>query len=142
MQKAITADSNTTLKGVIKMKLGTFLKVHAVIALVFGLSFIVMPATVLSYYTTVEVNDIGAFMSRLYGTALLTFAAVLWFASDTDDSGARRAIVKGFFFTAIIGAVVAIHHQLTGQINALGWSTVAIYGFLAAMYGRFHLSNE
>jgi hypothetical protein len=124
------------------MKLETFLKVHAVISLLFGIGFIFMPAIVLSYYTTVEVNDVGAFMSRLYGTALLTFAAVLWFASDTDDSAARRAIVKGFFYTAAIGAAVALHHQLTGQINALGWSTVAIYGILAAIYGRFHLSDE
>jgi len=32
----------------------------------------------------------------------------------------------------VIGAVVALHFQLTGPIYALGWSTVAVYVFLAA----------
>jgi len=124
------------------MQLGTFLKVHAVISLLFGIGFIFMPATILSFYTTVEVNEIGAFMSRLFGSAILTYAAVLWFASDTEDSPARRAIIKGFFITMVIAAVVALHFQLTGPINALGWSTVALYVFLAASYGRFHFSSR
>ena len=124
------------------MQLGTFLKVHAVISLLFGIGFIFMPATILSFYTTVPVNEVGVFMSRLFGSAILTYAAILWFASDTDDSPARRAIIKGFFITMVIGAAVALHHQLTSQINALGWSTVALYAFLAASYGRFHCSSK
>ena len=74
------------------MQLGTFFKVHAVIALLFGIGFIFMPATILSFYTTVPVNEVGVFMSRLFGSAILTYAAVLWLASDTADSPARRAI--------------------------------------------------
>jgi len=124
------------------MQLGTFFKVHAVIALLFGIGFIFMPATILSFYTTVPVNEVGVFMSRLFGSAILTYAAVLWLASDTADSPARRAIVQGFFITMVIGAAVTLHFQLTGPINALGWSTVALYVFLAACYGRFHLSSK
>jgi hypothetical protein len=120
------------------MQLNSFLKIHAVIALLFGIGFILMPATILSFYTTVPVNEIGVFISRLFGSAILTYAAVLWFASDTPDSPAKKAIVKGFFLTMVIAAIVSIHFQLTGPINALGWSTVALYVFLAAMYGRFN----
>ncbi len=123
------------------MQLGTFFKIHAVIALLFGLGFILMPATILAYYTTVPVNEIGVFMSQLFGSAILTYAAVLWLASDTADSPARRAIVQGFFISITIGAIVVLHFQLTGPINALGWSTVLLYVFLAASYGRFHLSQ-
>jgi len=54
------------------MQLGTFLKVHAVIALLFGIGFIFMPATILSFYTAVPVNEIGVFMSRMFGSAILT----------------------------------------------------------------------
>ena len=124
------------------MKLSTFMQVHAVIALIFGIGFIFMPATILSFYTTVPLNEAGVFMSRLFGSAILTYTAVLWFASTTDNSAARQAIVKGFFYTMVIGAAVALHFQLTGTINALGWSTVALYVFLAVMYGRFNASGQ
>lgn len=119
------------------MKLNTFFKIHAVVAVVFGLGFIFIPALILSYYTRVEVNDIGVFMSRLFGSAILTYAAVLWFASDTPESEAKRAIVKGFFLTMLVGLAVVLHFQLTGSINALGWSTVALYAFLALGYFKF-----
>lgn len=101
-----------------------------------------MPATILSIYTAVPVNEIGVFMSQLFGSAILTYAAVLWLASDTDDSPARRAIIQGFFITMVIAAVVTLHFQLTGPINSLGWSTVALYVFLAASYGRFYFSSK
>lgn len=119
------------------MKLNTFFKIHAVIAVVFGLGFIFMPALILSFYTTVELNEVGLLMSLLFGTALLTYTAVLWLASDTLESEAKRAIVKGFFLTMLIGFLVVLHFQLTGSINALGWSTVALYGFLALGYFKF-----
>lgn len=120
------------------MKLNTFLKIHAVIALVFGLGFIFIPALVLSFYTSVELGEAGLLMARLFGSAILTYTAVLWFASDTPDSEAKRAIIKGFFLTMLIGFAVALHFQLTGNINALGWSTVALYAFLAACYFKFN----
>ncbi|HQN66016.1 MAG TPA: hypothetical protein PLR90_03165 [Methylophilus sp.] len=119
------------------MPLNTFLKIHAIIALIFGLGFLFVPATILSFYTDVELNEAGTFMSRLFASAILTYAAVLWFASYTLDSEAKRAIVKGFFLTMLVGLAVTLHFQLTGPINALGWSTVALYAFLAFSYWRY-----
>jgi hypothetical protein len=124
------------------MQLATFFKVHAVIALLFGMGFVLMPATILAFYTTVPVNEIGAFMSRLFGSAILTYAAVLWLASDAPDSPARWAIVQGFFLSMIVGVAVVVHFQLTGPINALGWTTVLLYVFLAVSYGAFHFSQN
>ncbi len=124
------------------MQPATFFKIHAVISLVFGLGFIFMPATIIALYTTVPMNEIGTFMSRLFGSALMTYTAVLWLASDTPDSPARRAIIQGFFITMVIGAVVTLHFQLTGPINALGWSTVALYVFLAISYWRFQVTGR
>lgn len=122
------------------MKLNAFLKIHAVIALVFGLVFIFIPTLILSFYTSIEVNEVGVLMSRLFGSAILTYAAVLWFASDTPDSEAKCAIVKGFFYTMLIAFAVTLHFQLTGSINALGWTTVALYGLLTLGYFNFNNS--
>lgn len=123
------------------MKLNAFLKVHAIIALVFGLGFLFIPALILSFYSAVALNEAGVFMARLFGSAILTYAAVLWFAADTPDSEAKRAIVKGFFYTMLIGLAVVLHFQLTGPINALGWTTVALYAFLAISYFKFNTAQ-
>ena len=116
------------------MKLNIFLKVHAVIALIFSLGFLFIPALILSFYTSVDLNEAGTLMARLFGSAILTYAAVLWFASDAADSEAKRAIIKGFFLTMPIALAVSLHFQLTGPINNLGWSTVALYAFLTFFY--------
>ena len=77
-------------------------------------------------------------MARLFDSAILTYSAVLWFVPDKLDSEAKRGIVKGFFFTMLIGLAVALHFQLTGPINALGWTTVALYAFLSTFYFKFN----
>ena len=116
------------------MNVKSFFTIHAIIALVFGLGFIVIPAQLVALYGG-ELNVAGVFMARLFGSALFTYAAVLWLARDTEDSTARRAIISGFFFTMFIGAGVALHAQLTGVVNVLGWSTVALYVALGIGYG-------
>jgi hypothetical protein len=124
------------------MQLGIFLKIHAVIALLFAIGFIFMPATILAYYTTVPVNEVGSYMSQLFGSALITYAAILWLASGATESHARKAIVQGFFISMVVAVIITLHFQLTGPINSLGWSTVALYIFLAVMYGRFYFAEK
>jgi hypothetical protein len=45
--------------------------------LLFGIGFILLPGTIIAYYTTVPMNEVGVFMSRLFGSTILTHAAVL-----------------------------------------------------------------
>ena len=106
------------------MNLKAFLTIHAIIALVYGIGFIVMPGVLVGYFGG-HLGPAGVFMGRLFGSALLTYAA-------------RRAITLGFFLTMIVGGGVSLHEQLKGIVNMLGWSTVALYFVLAACYGYYH----
>lgn len=119
------------------MNLKAFLTIHAIIALVYGIGFIVMPGVLVGYFGG-HLGPAGVFMGRLFGSALLTYAAVLWLARGAEDSTARRAITLGFFLTMIVGGGVSLHEQLKGIVNMLGWSTVALYFVLAACYGYYH----
>lgn len=123
------------------MNIKTFFTIHAIISLLFGLGMLLLLATVLSYYGVVA-DEVAQEMSRFVGSALLTYAAVLWLARESGDSPARRAIVLGFFLTMIVGVVVALHTQLTTTTNALGWTTVALYAVLALCYGYFQFSGS
>ena len=118
------------------MKLSGLMTVNAVISGLFGLGFLAMPAQVLSYYGTTSNADLD-YMARLFGAAFIAFAVLSWMAKGAGDSSARRAIVTAFVVGDFVGFIVALMAQLNGLVNALGWSTVAIYLILALGFGYF-----
>ena len=122
------------------MKLGTFMAIAAVIAFVFGLAFILVPVQTMSMYG--ETLDVGGqWVGRYLGSAFIGIAVVNWFARNAAQNGAKSAIVLGFFVLSITGLIVAVLHGLYGSGNALVWSTVVIYLFLALGFGYFQFTK-
>lgn len=117
------------------MSIKTLFTVQSIITLIFGVSFILAPHTVISLYDG-ELNEMGALIARYFGSSLLMVSAVVWLARDVPDSPALRAILKGFFATLIIGTLVALYGVLFVSHNGLGWLNVLIYGGIAFGYGR------
>lgn len=118
------------------MKLRTFMAIAAVLALVFGLAFILIPAQLMSLYgVTLEAG--GQWVGRYLGSAFLGIGVLTWLARNTTQGEALRAIVLGDFVTSATGLVVAVLHGIYGPGNALLWSTVAIYLFLTLGFGYF-----
>ena len=118
------------------MRLRTFMPIAAVLALVFGLAFILIPAQLMSLYgVTLEAG--GQWVGRYLGSAFLGIGVLTWLARNTTQGGALRAIVLGDFVTSATGLVVAVLHGIYGPGNALLWSTVAIYLFLTLGFGYF-----
>jgi hypothetical protein len=108
------------------MKLGTVLTLNAIVAVLFGLGFVLVPGALTSLYGA-TLSAAGIYVARLFGAAVLGFAALAWFARDAQESVARRAIVLGLFVSWAVGLICALVGQLAGAVNALGWSTVVIY---------------
>ena len=120
------------------MKLTTLFIVYAVVSAVFGLAFVFVPEASLALYG-ITLSPGGVPIARLFGAALLEFALLSWFARKAGDSEARQAIILAIFVGEVLGFVVALYGQLSGVVNALGWSTVAVYLFLAIGFGYFQL---
>ena len=119
------------------MKLSTLMATKAVIIVVFGIGFILMPTTIMSVYG-VALNPGGAAMTQLLGASFIVLSILLWFARNAPSSDvALRAIVLGVFIGDTIGFIVALLAQLSGIFNALGWMTVALYLLLALGFGYF-----
>lgn len=118
------------------MKLSTFLAIASVLALVFGLAFLLVPAQLLSLYG-VTLEAAGQWIGRYLGSAFLGLAVLTWFARNAPEGGALRAIVLGGFVLSVTGLIVAVLDGLYGLGNALVWSTVAIYLLLTLGYGYF-----
>ena len=118
------------------MKLSTFMAVAAVLALLFGLAFILMPAQLMSLYgVTLEAG--GQWVGRYLGSAFIGIAVLTWLARNAPQGEALRAVVLGLFILSITGLVVAVLDGLFGPGSGLVWSTVAIYLFLTWGFGYF-----
>ena len=117
-----------------------FLTFASVVAFLFALGFILMPAQLIKLYN-VTLNEGGILISQLFGATLLGFGLLNWSARSWGAGEATRAVLMANLATDAIGLIFALIGQLGGVpgVNALGWSTVVIYLILTAgfAYLRF-----
>jgi hypothetical protein len=118
------------------MKLSNWLTIAAVVAVVFGLAFVLVTGPLLSFYG-ITLDKAGTLVAQLFGAALIGFAVLNWFARGVTDREARQAILLANLASDTVGFVMALIGQLAGVANALGWSTVAIYLLLALGFAYF-----
>lgn len=119
------------------MKLKTLFIINAVVCMVFGLSFVLMPGTTIAMYGDESMGGQFKYVAQLLGATLLPFGAIGWFARNSDQSKARDAIVLSMTIGNTIGFLVALINQFGGAVNALNWSTVVIYLLFALGFGYF-----
>ena len=122
------------------MKLRTLLILNTVIALAFSAGFLIAPGLVSEQYG-VEATAAMEYSGRLLGSAILGVAVLTWTARNAQDSTARRAIVLALLVMNVAGFLVTLVGQINGVVNAMGWSTVAIYLLLAIGYGYFQFTK-
>ena len=122
------------------MKLSTLLTINAIVAVLFGLVFLLIPATAMSWYG-IQLSDAGLFTARLFGAALLNFAIISWLVRGSAGSEVVRSIALSFSIGDLIGFIVSLIYQLQGVANSLGWSTVVIYLLLGLAFGYLYLTN-
>ena len=120
------------------MKLSNLLVVSAAIAAFFGIGLVVVTGPLLAIYG-MTLDRTGTVLAQLFGSLLIAFAVLNWFARNVTDPEARRAVVLGNLAGNAIGFVVILLGQLAGIANQLGWSNVAIYALLtlAWVYVQF-----
>ncbi|HCC78021.1 MAG TPA: hypothetical protein DEP80_00230 [Anaerolineae bacterium] len=124
------------------MKLGTFMSISAVVGLLFGLAFILMPVQTMSMYG-VALDVSGQYLARYLGSAFLGIAAILWFARNVmPKDEAMKAIIMGGFIMSATGFIASVFDALYGVGNSLVWSTVVIYFLLAAGFGYFQFGKS
>jgi hypothetical protein len=122
------------------MTLRTLFTINAIVAVLFGLAFLLAPVPLLASYG-VELSDAGLYVARLLGSAFIAFALISWFFRDSPGSSELRAVILALFVSDLIGFVLSLIYQLQGVANALGWSTVVIYLLLGVGFGYFYMSK-
>ena len=123
------------------MKLSIWMAAKAVVCIVFGIGFVLMPQFLGSIYA-MSLDPGGALIARLFGAAFIFEAIVLWFARNAAGSDAAvRAIVLGVVVSNAIGFVVTLLATLAGVWNVLGWSAVVLYLVFGLAFAYFLFSK-
>ena len=122
------------------MKLSNLMVINAIIAGSFGILLVLVAGKFLSLYG-VTLNPGSLLVANLFGAALIGYALICWCARNAEESEALKAIILALFIADGVGFIMALTGQLSGAVNALGWSTVAIYLFLTLGYGYFQFAK-
>jgi hypothetical protein len=118
------------------MKFQTLMIIKAIVCLCLGTLILLVPKFTYSIFG-ISLAAGGAFAAREYGASLIGNLMVTWFARNAAESDARWAIILGLCVYDAIGAIVTMAAQISGLLNPLGWSIVAIYLFFAVGFGYF-----
>ena len=117
------------------MRFSTLLNATGIIGIVFGLLFFLAPAAAMARYGATT-DPTGLFMARYFGSALLYLGLIYLVL-------ARLALpsVRGVALAACAGELgglwVSVQLQLSGAVNGLGWTSVALYAILAIAFARY-----
>jgi ABC-type Fe3+-siderophore transport system permease subunit len=117
----------------------SLLTITAVVAILYGLAFLLVPDTINALYGVPSAPHIALY-TRFFGSALLGFGVINWFAKDFRSWDAIRGILTGIVVTTAVGGLIALFAVLTGLSNAMTWTSVLVYALLLA--GAVYLLSQ
>jgi hypothetical protein len=123
------------------MTIKTFFTILAVLAIIHGIGFVLAPDQLATVYG-LEHSLAMALLSRLFGSALLAWGGIVWYARDFRDEGAVRAVLISTGIADVISVVVTVMGTLAGTMNEMGWVAVLIYLFSALGCGYFLMGRS
>jgi hypothetical protein len=108
------------------MNVKLFLAVAAVVSILYGIAFVLVPALLLATYgMTTDASTVLS--ARYFGLTLLGLGLIAWFVKDTSDRRALRGLLVSLAISAAVGVLVSIWGSISGIMNVMGWSGVLVY---------------
>jgi hypothetical protein len=115
------------------MKLNYLLIGSAVLAAIFGVVFIVAPATVMSI-----VGGMGnPIFAQVLGANFIGFAVLNYLARNATAGEAMRAILIANLISNALGLVLVLNAQLSSGGSWFGWLSIGIDLLLMLSFGYF-----
>ncbi len=118
------------------MKLRTILTLNGIVASAYGISFLLVPSTVLSIYGVTQ-GPAEQLMGQYFGVALIGIGLLTWLAKEVTEVSTQRAMILALLISNLAGVIVSVLGTLSDVMSAVGWSAVAIYVVFGLGYGYF-----
>src|ERR1700682_3449198 len=111
------------------MTIKTFFMILAVLAVVHGIGFVLIPEQVASAYG-MATSASSRLTAQLFGGALLAWGVIVSLAREFSRDAVRGVLI-GTVIGDVVSLIVAAMGTLAGTMNAMGWVAVLIYLFSA-----------
>jgi hypothetical protein len=108
-----------------------YLTIAAVLGILYGLAFVLMPTTAGAIYG-VPPDPHTTLNLQFFGSALIWVGVVSWFAKDFHDWDAVRGVLIASVIGTVIGGGVNLLGTFQGLLNGMAWSSTLIYALLLA----------
>ncbi len=118
------------------LNLNMFLLISAVIALIFGIGFVLLPGVMFSIYG-IAGSPASYLGFRLFGSVLIGIGLLTWLLKDGTNWDAVRALLLSVAVGNVVGLLLVFFATINGTLGAMGWSAVLIYLLLLAGEGYF-----
>jgi hypothetical protein len=128
----------TTMNAQIPQGLKITFLIHFLLALLFGLSFLLIPTVTGGFYGLVVQEEV---IYRLLGGAMLGFGISSWLSYKATDWESVRIIVLTEIFWTILGTIVLLYALLFAGFPTLGWLNVVIFAAFAIAFGWFYFQK-
>jgi hypothetical protein len=106
----------------------TFL-IHAFIAVLLGLAFLVLPDKILGQFG-VDGYAATRLLSQFFGTAMLGLGLLLWFAKDVTELNLQKGMGIALLVGAAAGLVITVVGATSGILRANWWIAMIMYAIL------------
>ena len=126
----------TTGEGAMSSKL--YLTIASVLAILYGIGFVLIPAKMGELYG-VQPEPHAILNVQYFGSALLAWGVILWFARDLDWAAVRGVLIGSVVGDAV-GGLLSVWGISQGLVKAFGWTSVVIY-VLLLLGGLYFLST-
>ena len=120
------------------MKLSTLIFIMALLSLLWGTGFILLPALMWSLYG-LNLDASGIYVARELGTIFFTLGIILWLTRNNLGLKTQRAMATSLFIGNLLGFVVTLIGQFSSGVNAMGWVGAMLYLLLALGFGYYTL---
>ena len=120
------------------MMLKNWMSAKAVICIVFGVGYVLLPETLLRLFG-LGAEPSTILMTRLFGAAFIVLGLLLWLARGTAEASTKRAFEVAILVGDAIGFLIALMATLAGNVSSFGWGVVVLYLILALGFGYFLL---
>jgi uncharacterized protein YjeT (DUF2065 family) len=93
-----------------------YFTIAAIVAILFGVAFVLAPAQVSSVYGLTP-NPTSVLSSRFFGSALLAWGVILWLARDFSEAAAIRGVLIGSVVGEVVGGAVNVWGTVRGLLT-------------------------
>ncbi len=121
------------------MKFKNLLIIKALVCLFFGALLMIIPDILLSIFGATLTAG-GMFTAREYSSSLFGNMFLCWFAKNSEESDARKAIIIALFSYDLIAFIMTVITVISGVLNLLGWLIVFVYLFFTLGFGYFMIA--